>query len=185
MERLRREAGLNVRLFVIGGEREQEGQDWYQPVDVPPGAKEYPAFVRWLKARAGRFDAGVAPLVDDEFNRSKSDLKFLDYSALGLAGVYSDVPAFASCVDGVTGLKTPNTVDGWCDALTRLCTDEQLRVSLAEAAQNYVVRERCLMNSATQYADLLVGVVRGKRNSRVQGIGRLLAGRRRDRRTRP
>jgi glycosyltransferase involved in cell wall biosynthesis len=161
VEALRRDAGLDVTLFVISGESRGEGQDWYTRLKPPRKDREYPAFVHWLKEHASDFDVGVAPLVDDEFNRSKSDLKFLDYSALGLPGVYSDVRAFASCVDGITGLKTPNTVDGWCEALARLCTNVELRMSLAQAAQEYVVNQRFLGHSVGEYAELLVGAARG------------------------
>jgi glycosyltransferase involved in cell wall biosynthesis len=168
IEALRREAGLDVTLFVISGEPKDEGGDpqgerqgWYKRLKPRRKDREYPRFVRWLKEHASDFDVGVAPLVDDEFNRSKSDIKFLDYSALGLPGVYSDVPAFASCVDGITGLKTPNTVDSWCEALARLCTNVELRMSLAQAAQEYVIHQRCLGRSAGEYAELLVGAARG------------------------
>jgi hypothetical protein len=161
IEHLRREAGLAVRLFVIGGEDKGEGQDWYSRVALPPRT-DYPAFARWMRAHVEQFDIGVAPLVDNEFNRSKSDLKFLDYAALGLPGVYSDVPAYASCVDGFTGLKAPNTVEAWCETLARLCTDAPLRASIGRAAQDYVFRERCLVHSATDYVDLLTGVARGR-----------------------
>jgi glycosyltransferase involved in cell wall biosynthesis len=162
IEALRRDAGLDVTLFVISGESKGEGQDWYTRLKPRRKDREYPGFVHWLKEHASDFDVGVAPLVDDEFNRSKSDIKFLDYSALGLPGVYSDVPVFASCVDGITGLKTPNTVDGWCEALARLCADVELRMSLARAAQEYVIHERCLAHSVGEYAELLVGSARGE-----------------------
>jgi Glycosyl transferases group 1 len=162
VERLRHEVGHGVQLFVIGGEHKGEARDWYSRVTLPPRRNDYPAFARWIRKRAGQFDIGVAPLVDNEFNRSKSDLKFLDYSALGLPGVYSDVPAFASCVDGVTGLKTPNTDEGWCEALVRLCTDAQLRAALGRAAQGYVFRERCLAHSAAAYVELLTRVARAR-----------------------
>jgi glycosyltransferase involved in cell wall biosynthesis len=178
IEALRREAGLHVTLFVISGEPKGEAQDWYTRLKPPRKSREYPGFVRWLKEHASDFDVGVAPLVDDEFNRSKSDIKFLDYSALGLPGVYSDVPAFASCVDGITGLKAANTVGDWCDALARLCTDVELRMSLAQAAQEYVVRERLLGHSAGEYAELLVGAARGesaRKGWRLVKRGRWLA----------
>jgi Glycosyl transferases group 1 len=178
LERLRQERSLNVSLFVIGGEREGDGQEWYSRLVVPRDAREYPAFVRWMKGQVLRFDIGVAPLVENEFNQSKSDLKFLDYSGLGLAGVYSDVPAFSSCIDGITGLKTANTVDGWCEALARLCTHGRLRAQLGKSAQEYLHRERLLIDSAAEYAGLLVDAVCSLRSNRLR---RTLSGWARDR----
>jgi glycosyltransferase involved in cell wall biosynthesis len=176
LERLARE-GVSARLVVVGGEPETGEQRWYTRLAPPPGVEQYPGFVPWLKKHAPQFDIGLAPLADDEFNAVKSDLKFLDYSALGLAGVYSDVPAFESCAHERTGLKTPNTVDGWLESLVRLCADEGLRTSLAEAAQAYVFSERCLVHSAEAYVDLLVDAARRGGGGRLRRLGRALLGR--------
>ncbi len=57
------------------------------------GAASYPGFVQWL-TNVPSWDIGIAPLSDSAFNRSKSAIKTLDYAALGLAVVASDVPAY-------------------------------------------------------------------------------------------
>jgi GT2 family glycosyltransferase/glycosyltransferase involved in cell wall biosynthesis len=155
IERLRRDAGVDVTLTVIGIEPEGPDQAWYSRMPIPRHAVDYPAFVRWLKRRAVEFDVGLAPLADSALNRSKSDLKFLEYAALGLPAVLSDVPAYASCSAGVMGLKVPNTVDAWADALLRLCKDEALRTRLAHSSRDYAFTERCLGHTAVEFADLL------------------------------
>ena len=57
------------------------------------GAASYPGFVHWL-TREPAWDIGIAPLADSAFNRCKSAIKTLDYAALGLAVLASDVPAY-------------------------------------------------------------------------------------------
>jgi hypothetical protein len=46
----------------------------------------YANFVKSLN-----IDIGIAPLEDNEFNKSKSNIKMLEYTAAGIASVYSDV----------------------------------------------------------------------------------------------
>jgi hypothetical protein len=73
---------------------------------LPPGFtrveathQHYPGFVRWLRRNRSRWAVGLAPLADEPFNESKSDLKLLEYAGLGLpavaspVGPYRDAPA--------------------------------------------------------------------------------------------
>lgn len=80
------------------------------------------------------FDIGLAPLVDNAFNRCVSNLKYLEYGALGIAGVFSRVPAFETVRDGETGLLCDATSESWEAAIERLCADASLRRRIGEAA---------------------------------------------------
>ena len=61
---------------------------------------------------------------DTPFTRCKSDLKVLDYSALGIPGIYSRVTPYAATVNhGETGWLADNTTDFGRDALERRVTD--------------------------------------------------------------
>ncbi len=127
-------------------------------VTVPPAEVEYPRFVPWLRRNA-RWDVGLAPLEDTPFTRAKSDIKFLDYGALGLAVACSAVPAYAGTVQhGVNGLLVANTPDAWAEALCRLIEDEPLRRRLAAAARAYVLGERTLSRRAAAWADALLAL---------------------------
>ena len=89
-------------------------------------AISYPRFVEWFR-RQNHWHWGVAPLLDTPFNRSKSALKFLEYSSLGLASICSDVPVYREAVrPGETGLLVPNDPASWRDALDRAIGDEAL-----------------------------------------------------------
>jgi Glycosyl transferases group 1 len=117
-----------------------QSSTWYDKVEVPwPIAASYPAFVRYL-LKHRRWDIGIAPLTDNGFNSAKSYIKFLDYSALGLASVLSDIEPYRQVVRHErTGLLVPDDPEAWYRALKRLIEDPMLR-------------DRCRQES---YADLL------------------------------
>jgi glycosyltransferase involved in cell wall biosynthesis len=116
------------------------------PVRVlSPGERTvYPSFVRWMTEHL-RWDLAIAPLDDTIFNRAKSDIKFLDYGALGIPGVFSRVAAYAETVqDGQTGCLVENTVDAWYGALVRLVDAEEARWQTARTAHDHVMSRRTL-----------------------------------------
>jgi glycosyltransferase involved in cell wall biosynthesis len=87
----------------------------------------------------------LAPLADSRFNRAKSDLKFVECAARGVAMLASDVVYADTVEDGVTGLiyRTPEEFE---TALERLLDDAALRDSLTRAAHAWVARERRLQD---------------------------------------
>jgi glycosyltransferase involved in cell wall biosynthesis len=84
-----------------------------------------------------QFDIGMIPLVDGRFNRCKSDLKFLEYSMMGIPSVASKVgPYEGSVVHGVNGFLARNPKD-WLKHLRRLIEDAELRDSIGQAAREF------------------------------------------------
>jgi GT2 family glycosyltransferase/glycosyltransferase involved in cell wall biosynthesis len=159
IDRLRHEGSLDVTLFVVGGEEDgSHGRRWYRSVQMPTTESHYayPDFVPWLRSRSRDWTIAVAPLRDAPFNRNKSDLKYLEYAALGLPAIYSDVVPYRDSVrHEVTGLLTENSTAAWSAAILRLASDADLRARLAGEARAYVLRERCLGRDAADYARLI------------------------------
>lgn len=121
------------------------------PVEIinpSPVESEYQAFLLWFTGEV-RWDIGIAPLVNNEFNRFKSDIKFLDYTAAAIPGIYSDVPAYVGTVKNyVTGVLVDDSASAWTAALERLIEDEPLRLKLVDNASRYLYEERILAKCA-------------------------------------
>jgi processive 1,2-diacylglycerol beta-glucosyltransferase len=116
---------------------------------------EYPLFMLWFTTHA-QWDIAISPLQDTPFNRCKSDIKFLDYSAIGAAGVYSRAPTYESTVrHGETGLLAENRTDSWVEALETLLTDNAMRARIAENATRYLFSERILARTASRWLEAL------------------------------
>lgn len=90
-------------------------------------------------AAALPIDVGIAPLVDVPFNHCKSDMKFQEYAALGIASVYADLPPYRGCVrHGENGLLAADTHQ-WLDGLERLIGSAMLRRTMARAAADDIL----------------------------------------------
>jgi GT2 family glycosyltransferase/glycosyltransferase involved in cell wall biosynthesis len=123
-----------IRLEVVGVADGAPRANWFHTMTVPPEiALSYPRFVEWI-LRQNRWHWGVAPLLDTSFNRSKSALKFLEYAALGVPSICSDMPVYGTAVrHEETGLLIANHPDCWRDALERAAADARLWERLRQA----------------------------------------------------
>ena len=69
------------------------------------------------------------------FNQGKNNLCWIEWSALGVPGVYPGLPPYPDYVtNGETGLLAI-TEDGWFDCLQRLILNKKLRHSMGRAAR--------------------------------------------------
>lgn len=137
---------------------------WTKPLPqgfraLRPTSRNYPQFVNWLRNDAPRCVVGLAPLMSGEFNECKSNLKFLDYSALGLPGLFSDVPAYRDSVEhGVTGLLLPNDPQCWAQEISWVLSHEARARDLAHAAFASVSQEWLLSQHQSEWDELLRSV---------------------------
>jgi glycosyltransferase involved in cell wall biosynthesis len=80
------------------------------------------------------FDIGVAPLEDNEFNRSKSPVKALEYGARGIPTVASDVEPYAKYIEhGVDGFLV--RYDHEWGKYIGMLRDPELRAKMGAAAR--------------------------------------------------
>jgi glycosyltransferase involved in cell wall biosynthesis/GT2 family glycosyltransferase len=116
----------NLQIEVVGVARGASGK-WFKSIAVPQrSATSYPGFVHWIQSQ-NTWHWGVAPLLDTEFNQCKSALKFLEYSALGLPSICSDVSVFREVVrPEETGLLIANDPESWARALRQAVSDREL-----------------------------------------------------------
>lgn len=111
---------------------------------------QYPAFLK-----SWDLDIGIAPLKDNDFNRAKSNLRWLEYSAIHIPTVASRVYPFKNSVRaGQDGLIC-NTSQQWYDALKMLILDAQKRKDIGEAAYRRVKTDFNLETVSRRYAEIL------------------------------
>jgi glycosyltransferase involved in cell wall biosynthesis len=80
-------------------------------------------------------DIGLAPLEATPFNRSRSDIKALQYAALGIPVVASDLEPYREfVVDGVTGFLV-KTEEQWTARLSDLINDPAMRAEMGAKAR--------------------------------------------------
>lgn len=83
-------------------------------------------------------DIGLAPLSPNRFNLCKSNLKFLEYSALKIPTIASNFGPYAeTIVNKETGILIDSVKD-WYDAVRYLLDNEAERIRLGENAYNFV-----------------------------------------------
>jgi hypothetical protein len=115
-------------------------------VTLLPGGHEYRAYLHVL-ASSG-WCIGLAPLRETLYNCCKSNNKYREYSACGIAGIYSDIPTYSDCVaDRETGLLVPHHTEGWLQGLQLLIENDRLREHIRTNARRKVRKrytiERC------------------------------------------
>lgn len=89
----------------------------------------YPQFMA-----SRNFDIGMAPLVDNAFNRAKSNLRWLEYAGLRVPCVASKVGHFEETIrHGEDGLLCHSEQD-WLDSIDFLIHDESARRKMGKAA---------------------------------------------------
>lgn len=107
------------------------------------------------------FDIGLAPLRDNEFNRAKSNLRWLEYSALKKPSIMSPVRPFSECVkEGETGfLANSRTV--WYEMIKRLIQDQGMRERVGAIAYEKVKNDYSMDKVAEKYAETLKEIRNG------------------------
>jgi len=82
-------------------------------------------------------DIGICPVIDDPFNRSKSELKWLEFSAMKIPTVCSKTTYSDSVSFGKTGYIA-NNHEEWVKYLSMLIESPELRDEIAEKAYTRV-----------------------------------------------
>lgn len=141
----------SFRLTVIGISSDLPRRKWMRQLFAPKYGSIYPNFVRWF-VRKGPFDIGLSPLVDNKFNRAKSDIKCLDYLAAGIVPVVSDIlPYWGEEIQEFI-VKIKNDKNAWVDGLSRIVSaPDKFRKDKAKIipeAQKYIWQKRSSAKTA-------------------------------------
>lgn len=123
-------------------------------VDLVPWEKDIRRYYMSL-----RMSVGLAPLEDMVFNYAKSGLKAVEYAALGIPCLATDIAPYRSVIaHGVTGLLLDP--GEWYDALKTLHTDRLFAASMGQSARRLAEQWTTERNN-TFYEALLLGGLHG------------------------
>ena len=129
--------------------------------DREPDFKEMPyVWVPWSAeqevAITSELDIGIMPIPDEEWSRGKCAAKALQYMALGIPAVCSNVGANKDVIEhGVNGFLAESS-DEWLNYVGQLVQDRELRIGFGRKARKTVVEDY----SMKKCADLFDRVVR-------------------------
>ena len=99
------------------------------------------------------FTIGIAPIVDNPFNNGKSNIKFLEYSALKIPTIASNVGPYKCIQDGITGLLC-NTKEEWISGLQSLIDNPSIVQDLGQLAYDYVYENFNMAKTAQKWEKL-------------------------------
>jgi hypothetical protein len=144
LEELAKKHPKSFTLDVIGVSDSVKETNWLRILPQVRGSM-YPDFVAWYLEQ-GPFDYGLSPLVDSAFNRSKSDIKCLDYLAAGIIPVVSDIEPYRAKELQEFIIKVSNNSDSWIKALESLILnvqeDKQKNIRIITEANSYIQTKR-------------------------------------------
>lgn len=161
-----RAKGLNVKFHCVHGvpnflkddkykDKVSWTHDWAEILD-------YPAFMDSFK-----FDIGIAPLLENSFNTGKSNLRWLEYSALGIPAVCSNIGHYTDTIEhGKTGFLADSEGE-WMEYLSRLVESPDLRREMGQSAYMAVKDRFDVEQTAKTYLETLKEYVTAHKQVKV------------------
>lgn len=185
--RIRKDNGSRLRIGWIGGGTHKEDLEMVLPVlekvckgnvwfycihGAPQSFKNKPNFYwnhKWSKIHlyprfmaSYKFDIGIAPLIDNNFNRGKSNLRWLEYSALKVPCIASPLPDFERVIqNGHNGYVADSHAE-WAEYLSLLIADKGHREVVGQEAYDSVKKDFNVRKTATDYMRLLKRISHGE-----------------------
>lgn len=150
IKRFLKRSGMPFRL--VGGTLQQAQLQMGLPVDQVSATGWIPSVEDYWKTVD--FDIGVIPLKPHLFNQSKSHLKFLENSALGIPTVASDAGPYTEAIEhGKTGFLVKRDHE-WGKYLRDLSNDEAMREEIGRNAKDWA-RTQILEDHLDEWAKVL------------------------------
>lgn len=126
--------------------------------EITPHLKEFHGFVSISdypkKMSELNLDIAIAPLEDNMFNECKSNLRLLEYGAMGWPVVCSDV--FPYRTDAPPVIRCANDTDAWVKALRGLMADADLRARMGSQLHDWVNSHYLLSGMVQKWKECLI-----------------------------
>jgi glycosyltransferase involved in cell wall biosynthesis len=174
LSRLKAEYDDRIAIDIIGMTTRNDLPQGLNRIGMPRYAtRSYPGFVHWLRSVEPGWHIGLAPLLDTPFNLCKSPIKAMDYAALGLVVLASDMPVYrGSIADGPAGQLVPNDPAAWYTALNWMLRNSDERQSIATRSRDAFLTRASLASQADLRRAALSRLPAG-RTTMAPAIGRI------------
>jgi glycosyltransferase involved in cell wall biosynthesis len=121
-----------------------------------------------LPALVAGFDVGIAPIVDEPFNRARSNVKLKEYAALGIPWLASPIGPYAGMGEREGGRLVPD--DRWYEELERLVVKRRERRKLGKAAARWA-REQTIQRNGARWVEAIAAAVEHRRAAGAVALG--------------
>lgn len=111
--------------------------------------KDYPQFLADLD-----LDIAVAPLIDTKFNRSKSNIKWLEHAMLEIPMVLSKIPPYQGTVKHEKTGFLAKSKHEWIKYLSMLIESKELREKIGKEAKKEVLKNYLIEKQLPKYEQL-------------------------------
>jgi glycosyltransferase involved in cell wall biosynthesis len=127
---------------------------------VKPGPVPPPQYMDQLAIC--RFDIGIIPCAKIKFNNCRSNLKYLEYSVLGVPSVASKVSPYVNTIEnGVNGYVVENSVEEWYEALKALAKSAKHRSAVGNKAKELIKKDWLIGDHAKLIEDTYEKILKG------------------------
>ena len=109
-----------------------------------------------------QIDIGIMPLPNDEWTRGKCGLKGLQYMALEIPCVMSNVGVNCEIImDGINGFLASSTEE-WVEKISQLIINPELRKKLGKEGRRTVIQRFSVESQKQRYLDAFIGVLQAR-----------------------
>lgn len=148
----------------------RQGFTYFQDIPEPQRSYTPPGSLHDYYRFLETIDIGLAPLLPTEYNRCRSDIKFVEYASRGVAPVLSALePYKETAVNGVTALLFADERELF-QAVETLVNDREFRLRVAKNACEYAKKERREIANAPNRLDYYDALCRNKTEKNLRKI---------------
>lgn len=144
---------ISIIFEIIGGTTDV--LNFASQIEVPSDKENYFNFIKWYKNIVD-WDIALAPLEYSNINLSKSELKYLEYSVLGIPGIYSDMGPYSQKINHEENglLVFSNSSEEWEKAIIRLIENVSLRKKIIQNSCKDVISNYLISDSVVDWLNI-------------------------------
>ncbi|GEM_PF-1234679 len=118
---------------------------------------------------AQRYEYGFALLHDNSFMNHKYYNKYIEYSILGICGIYSNLEPYRQVVrDGCNGYMVDEGTESWSKAIIRAVVDRKQSESMVEAAQKDLLERQSEENIWKKLSENIPEMITGCKKKEIK-----------------